>query len=186
MQYIARYEITTTLKQKILASVESMISKDGYYAYHGTYGVGTWDADGVFHKLTSSPYSPRWGRQYEVKHCETVFDELSQFKPDWDWFEKVGGVGWMTCAGNVCHLSPMTGNQVVLTLDGRRHGIKRYFHFFREYTPSNVLSYQTERPDASPFDSGLSPPWEVTPESWEFDQELLSPPTIGEEIECKF
>jgi hypothetical protein len=179
MKYHATYKLNNSIKEKILDAVHQSIKDDAYYPRNGSaYGS---------HLL----YSPETSR-YSVKGLESAgyFSHPRHIPREiltWEWLEKLQiPVGWTTCAGNETRIHLLLNDYILLRMEGRRHGIRRYFRFLEKEVPVDVITYETQTPHESPFVWGVTPPWEAEDPLMRDADSLYEPPTIGEVIEARF
>ena len=145
MKYVAKYELTEEVADKIVAAVTAAVHSDYYYTHHNgacsDYGMLLTTPDG---DMYTSELNPGLVLN-ELDDFTTTIEELRNYKYS---------IGWMTSGGNES-LIDIDDDTVTLMVIGRRHGIPPIFNFFKDQIPLEVIKYETQAPEYSWWEKGI-------------------------------
>ena len=142
MKYSAQYRLNNKMKSELLEAAQSLCGSDTYYPQHG------------LHRFGASQYGAvpaTWEELEEIASGDQVTNNATSTTE-----HKL--LGWTTCRGNRESIM-ISGDIVIYTREGRRHGIPNFFTgVFKGRVPLfGTIFYDTQCLDASPFAMGLVP-----------------------------
>ena len=152
MKYVARY--TQAAQKAAMEAAIGLVRANHFYAtYPREDPAGRQSGAQVNGRRVWRDSSGGQWRGYYIPPARTYVEELGEFDPPAEWFAGKT-VSWRTCAGNYLEIAFEEDGTVLITAEGRRHGIPSA-QILADLDPylDEVLEYTTQEPDWKPWET---------------------------------